>query len=286
MIRSMTGYGRGEGVLHDRAITVEVRAVNNRYLDCAVKIPRLYVFAEESIKAQVQKQVGRGKVDVLISIDATAADKVAVSLNRSVADGYYTALTQMRDAYNLKDDISVSLLSRFPDVFLVEKEQGDADVIAADLLQVLSQALEGFNAMREREGQKLAEDIRAKAAAIAALVEQVEVRSPETVAAYREKLRQRMQEVLENTQIDESRILTDKVAVDEETVRLRSHLSQLEDMLEQGGAVGRKLDFLIQEFNREANTIGSKCSDVALSRVVVELKGEIEKIREQVQNIE
>ena len=286
MIRSMTGYGRGEGVLHDRAITVEVRAVNNRYLDCAVKIPRLYVFAEESIKAQVQKQVGRGKVDVLISIDATAADKVAVSLNRSVADGYYTALTQMRD------DISVSLLSRFPDVFLVEKEQGDADVIAADLLQVLSQALEGFNAMREREGQKLAEDIRAKAAAIAALVEQVEVRSPETVAAYREKLRQRMQEVLENTQIDESRILTeaaifaDKVVVDEETVRLRSHLSQLEDMLEQGGAVGRKLDFLIQEFNREANTIGSKCSDVALSRVVVELKGEIEKIREQVQNIE
>ena len=246
MIRSMTGYGRGEGVLHDRAITVEVRAVNNRYLDCAVKIPRLYVFAEESIKAQVQKQVGRGKVDVLISIDATAADKVAVSLNRSVADGYYTALTQMRDAYNLKDDISVSLLSRFPDVFLVEKEQGDADVIAADLLQVLSQALEGFNAMREREGQKLAEDIRAKAAAIFA----------------------------------------DKVAVDEETVRLRSHLSQLEDMLEQGGAVGRKLDFLIQEFNREANTIGSKCSDVALSRVVVELKGEIEKIREQVQNIE
>ena len=292
MIRSMTGYGRGEGVLHDRAITVEVRAVNNRYLDCAVKIPRLYVFAEESIKAQVQKQVGRGKVDVLISIDATAADKVAVSLNRSVADGYYTALTQMRDAYNLKDDISVSLLSRFPDVFLVEKEQGDADVIAADLLQVLSQALEGFNAMREREGQKLAEDIRAKAAAIAALVEQVEVRSPETVAAYREKLRQRMQEVLENTQIDESRILTeaaifaDKVAVDEETVRLRSHLSQEELLLEQGGAVGRKLDFLIQEFNREANTIGSKCSDVALSRVVVELKGEIEKIREQVQNIE
>ena len=275
MIRSMTGYGRGEGVLHDRAITVEVRAVNNRYLDCAVKIPRLYVFAEESIKAQVQKQVGRGKVDVL-----------------SVADGYYTALTQMRDAYNLKDDISVSLLSRFPDVFLVEKEQGDADVIAADLLQVLSQALEGFNAMREREGQKLAEDIRAKAAAIAALVEQVEVRYPETVAAYREKLSQRMQEVLENTQIDESRILTeaaifaDKVAVDEETVRLRSHLSQLEDMLEQGGAVGRKLDFLIQEFNREANTIGSKCSDVALYRVVVELKGEIEKIREQVQNIE
>ena len=292
MIRSMTGYGRGEGVLHDRAITVELRAVNNRYLDCSVKIPRLYVFAEEAIKAQVQKRVGRGKVDVFISIDSSAADKVEVTLNRPVADGYYAALTQMRDTYSLRDDISVSLLSRFPDVFLVEKEQGDADVIAQDILQVLEQALTDFNAMREREGQKLAEDVRTKAASIAALVSKVEERSPETVSEYREKLRQRMEEVLENTQLDENRILTeaaifaDKVAVDEETVRLRSHLSQLEDMLEKGGAIGRKLDFLIQEFNREANTIGSKCSDVALSRVVVDLKGEIEKIREQVQNIE
>lgn len=292
MIRSMTGYGRGEAVLHDRTITVELRAVNNRYLDCSVKIPRLYVFAEETIKAQVQKSVGRGKVDVFISIDSAAADKVAVTLNRPVADGYYTALTQMRDAYGLRDDISVSLLSRFPDVFLVEKEQGDADVIAQDIVQVLEQALGDFNAMREREGQKLAEDVRSKAANIATLVSKVEERSPETVAEYREKLRQRMEEVLENTQIDESRILTeaaifaDKVAVDEETVRLRSHLTQLEEMLTKGGAIGRKLDFLIQEFNREANTIGSKCSDVALSRVVVDIKGEIEKIREQVQNIE
>ena len=279
-------------MLHDRTITVEVRAVNNRYLDCAVKIPRLYVFAEDAVKSYVQKKVGRGKVDVFVSIDATAADKVAVSLNRPVGDGYYQALLQMRDTYGLSDDISVSLLSRFPDVFLVEKEQGDADVIAGDIVQVLAQALEDFNAMREREGQKLAEDIRRKAETIGALVSQVEARSPQTVSEYREKLRQRMQEVLENTQIDESRILTeaaifaDKVAVDEETVRLRSHLAQLEEMLTQGGAIGRKLDFLIQEFNREANTIGSKCSDVALARVVVEIKGEIEKIREQVQNIE
>ena len=292
LIRSMTGYGRGEAVLHDRTITVEVRAVNNRYLDCAVKIPRLYVFAEEAIKAQVQSQVGRGKVDVFVTIDATAADKVAVTLNRPVADGYYAALTQMRETYDLAEPVSLSLLSRFPDVFLVEKEQGDADVIAGDILQVLSQALTDFNAMRAREGAKLADDVRAKAGTIASLVTQVEQRSPETVAAYREKLRQRMEEVLENTQIDESRILTeaalfaDKVAVDEETVRLRSHLSQLDHMLAQEGPVGRKLDFLIQEFNREANTIGSKCSDVALSRVVVDLKGEIEKIREQVQNIE
>ena len=292
MIRSMTGYGRGEAVLHDRAITVEVRAVNNRYLDCAVKIPRVYVFAEEAIKARVQSQVGRGKLDVFVTIDASAADQVAVTLNRPVADGYYAALTQMKETYGLAEPVSRSLLSRFPDVFLVEKAQGDADVIEGDILQVLDQALDDFNAMRAREGAKLAEDIRAKGEAIAALVTQVEARSPETVAAYREKLRQKMQEVLENTQIDESRILTeaalfaDKVAVDEETVRLRSHLAQLGEMLQAQGPIGRKLDFLIQEFNREANTIGSKCSDVDLARVVVDLKGEIEKIREQVQNIE
>jgi uncharacterized protein (TIGR00255 family) len=292
LIRSMTGYGRGEAVLHDRTITVEVRAVNNRYLDCAVKIPRLYVFAEEAIKAQVQSQVGRGKVDVFVTIDATAADKVAVTLNRPVADGYYAALTQMRETYDLAEPVSLSLLSRFPDVFLVEKEQGDADVIAGDILQVLSQALTDFNAMRAREGAKLADDVRAKAGTIASLVTQVEQRSPETVAAYREKLRQRMEEVLENTQIDESRILTeaalfaDKVAVDEETVRLRSHVAQLRTMLESDEPMGRKMDFLIQEVNRESNTIGSKCCDVAIAQVVVGLKAEVEKMREQVQNVE
>ena len=292
MIRSMTGYGRGEQVLHDRTITIEVRAVNNRYLDCSVKIPRLYVFAEDGIKALVQKKVGRGKLDVFVSIDSSAADRIEVSLNKAVADGYYEALTRMRDAYGLRDDISVSLLSRFPDVFLVEKDQGDADTVAADVREVLSGVLDDFNAMREREGQALAEDIRAKAETISRLLSQVEERSPASVREYREKLRQRMEEVLSGVQVDEGRILTeaaifaDKVAVDEETVRLRSHLSQLEKMLSGGGAIGRKLDFLIQEFNREANTIGSKCSDVEMSALVVEIKGEIEKIREQVQNIE
>lgn len=288
----MTGYGRGEAVLHDRTITVEVRAVNNRYLDCAVKIPRLYVFAEEAIKAQVQSQVGRGKVDVFVTIDATAADKVAVTLNRPVADGYYAALTQMRETYDLAEPVSLSLLSRFPDVFLVEKEQGDADVIAGDILQVLSQALTDFNAMRAREGAKLADDVRAKAGTIASLVTQVEQRSPETVAAYREKLRQRMEEVLENTQIDESRILTeaalfaDKVAVDEETVRLRSHFQQLQRLVDSDGPVGRKIDFLVQEMNREANTIGSKSVNSQIAYLVVDIKALIEKIREQVQNVE
>ncbi len=292
MIRSMTGYGRGEKVLHDRSITIEVRAVNNRYLDCSVKIPRVYVFAEDAIKSLVQKKVGRGKLDVFVTIDSSAADKVDVKLNRPVADGYYNAFVQMRATYGLRDDISVSLLSRMPDVFLVEKDQGDTEVIAEDIREVLDGVLDDFNAMREREGEALAADIRNRAETITALLTQVEKRSPETVAEYREKLRQRMEEVLAQTQIDESRILTeaaiyaDKVAVDEETVRLRSHLSQLDEMLTRGGAIGRKLDFLIQEFNREANTIGSKCSDVEMAKLVVEIKGEIEKIREQVQNIE
>ena len=257
-----------------------------------MKIPRLYVFAEEAIKAQVQSQVGRGKVDVFVTIDATAADKVAVTLNRPVADGYYAALTQMRETYDLAEPVSLSLLSRFPDVFLVEKEQGDADVIAGDILQVLSQALTDFNAMRAREGAKLADDVRAKAGTIASLVTQVEQRSPETVAAYREKLRQRMEEVLENTQIDESRILTeaalfaDKVAVDEETVRLRSHFQQLQRLVDSDGPVGRKIDFLVQEMNREANTIGSKSVNSQIAYLVVDIKALIEKIREQVQNVE
>ena len=288
----MTGYGRGECVLHDRTITVELRAVNNRYLDCTVKIPRLYVFAEEAIKSRIQKRIARGKLDVFVSIDSTAADKVAVTLNRPVADGYYAALVQMRDSYGLHDDISVSLLSRFPDVFLVEKEQGDAEVISEDILTVLDLALDEFEGMRACEGARLDADIREKAARIAALVGEIETRAPQIVTDYRERLRARMEEVLANVQLDEGRILTeaalfaDKVAVDEETVRLRSHLSQLDEMLTAGGPVGRKLDFLTQEFNREANTIGSKCSDVAAAKLVVELKGEIEKIREQVQNIE
>lgn len=292
MIRSMTGYGRGENVLHDRTINVELRAVNNRYLDCNVKMPRIYAFAEDAIKARIQKSISRGKVDVFVTIDRSAADRVKVTLNKSLADGYYNALTQMRDAYQLKDDISVSLLSRFPDIFLVEKEQEDAEAVTQDICSVLELALKDFNAMREREGAKLAEDVLSRTETILSLVEQVEARSPQTVTEYREKLLARMNEVLESKQIDENRILmeaaiyADKVAVDEETVRLRSHISQLREFFSTGGAVGRKMDFLIQEFNREANTIGSKCNDVELSRVVVNIKGEIEKIREQIQNIE
>lgn len=292
MVKSMTGYGRAEQTLHDRKITVELRSVNNRYLDCSVRMPRLYLFAEDAIKTKVQKSISRGKVDVFITLDASGAEQMNVSVNRPVADGYYSALKELAQTYGLQDDISVSLLSRFQDVLLVEKAEEDAEAVAQDICAVLDQALADFDQMRTREGQRLADDITTRAAAIENLVSIVEGRSPQTVSEYRTRLENRMKEVLENTQIDPARILTeaaifaDKVAVDEETVRLRSHISQLREMLSKGGATGRKLDFLIQEFNREANTIGSKCSDIEIARHVVDIKAEIEKIREQVQNIE
>ena len=292
MIKSMTGYGRGEAVLHGRPITVEVRSVNNRYLDCTVKLPRIYVFAEDAIKAAVQSHISRGKVDVFITIGPSESGDVSISVNRPVADGYYAALCALRDAYGLKDDISVSLMSRFQDVFLVEKTQEDLEAVSADICSVLELALRDFDAMRLREGEKLGHDVLSRAASIEGLVSKVEVRSPGIVTDYRARLTAKMTEVLQNTQLDESRILTeaaiyaDKVAVDEETVRLRSHLSQLRHLLQQEGAIGRKLDFLIQEFNREANTIGSKCNDIETAGYVVDIKAEIEKIREQIQNME
>ncbi len=292
MLKSMTGYGRGEAVLGQRSIVAEVRSVNNRYLDCSVRLPRLYAFAEDAVKARVQAQVTRGKVDVYLTIDSAGADAGVVRLNEPAAAGYHEALVQLRDRFGLKDDISVSLLSRFPDVFTVEKPAVDMEAASEDICRVVDMALADFDGMRRREGERLARDILSRADTIEALAKQVEARSPETVREYRARLEEKMREVLAGTQIDEARLLTeaaifaDKVAVDEETVRLSSHLAQLRQMLSQGGAVGRKLDFLIQEFNREANTIGSKCCDLDISRLVVDIKGEIEKIREQVQNIE
>ena len=292
MVKSMTGYGRGEAVLNGRSITVEVRSVNNRYLDCTVKLPRLYIFAEDAIKNRVQNSISRGKVDVFVSLDNAEAEEVVISVNKPVADSYYAALITLRDQYQLKDDISVSLLSKFQDVLLVEKSQEDMEAVAADICSVLDMALTDYTEMRAREGEKLAADVRERAETIKSLLAKVEERSPKTVSDYRAKLEARMRDVLANTQLDESRILTeaaifaDKVAVDEETVRLHSHLEQLDTMLTSGVPVGRKLDFLIQEFNREANTIGSKCTDLEISRYVVDMKAEIEKIREQVQNVE
>jgi uncharacterized protein (TIGR00255 family) len=292
MVKSMTGYGRAEDTLNGCTITVELRSVNNRYLDCNVRMPRLYLFAEETIKSRVQNIISRGKVDVFVTLDSTGGEQVQVSVNQPLADGYYAALTQLAERYGLSKDISVSLLSRFPDVLLAEKAEEDVEQRAQDICSVLDRALADFDQMRTREGARLEADVLSRAARIEELVGKVEERSPQTVAEYRAKLEARMNEVLSNTQLDPARILTeaaifaDKVAVDEETVRLRSHIGQLRHMLEQGGATGRKLDFLIQEFNREANTIGSKCSDIDIARHVVDIKAEIEKIREQVQNIE
>jgi len=292
LVKSMTGYGRAEDTVNGYNITVELRSVNNRYLDCNVRIPRLYLFAEEAIKSRVQNTISRGKVDVFVTLENTGEQKLQVSLNKPVADGYYAALKELAQTYGLSDDISVSLLSRFPEVLVAEKAEDDVEQMAKDICSVLDRALSDFDQMRTKEGGRLKDDILSRASTIEQKVSFVEQRSPETVSEYRTRLENRMNEVLANTQIDPARILTeaaifaDKVAVDEETVRLRSHIAQLREMLEKGGAIGRKLDFLIQEFNREANTIGSKCSDIEIARHVVDVKAEIEKIREQVQNLE
>ncbi len=292
MIKSMTGYGRGKQLLHGRDITVEVRSVNNRYLDCTVKLPRSYIFAEDAIKAGVQKAVSRGKVDVFVTVDSTGADTSVVQLNRGLAKSYAEALSALAEELGMPADISPVTISRYPDVLTVTKAEEDLETVKADLCTVLEEALANYNTMRGMEGEKMADDIGGRLNHIEELTSLVEARSPETVKEYREKLEGRMKEVLQSTTIDESRILTeaaifaDKVAVDEETVRLRSHLKQMNTMLDGGGAVGRKLDFLLQEMNRETNTIGSKCSDVNLARIVVDIKAELEKIREQTQNIE
>ena len=292
MIKSMTGYGRAVETVNGREFTVELRSVNNRYLDCSVRLPRMLSFAEDAVKQAVKGSISRGKVDVFITVRSEAGDEVQVTLNKSVLESYLTAMHQMVDEFGVKDDISVSAVSRLPEVFVIEKPQVDEDQLMADLMSVVAKALEGYDAMRQAEGEALDRDLRSRGETILEYVSQVEAGNGKTVSDYRARLEAKIKEVLANTAIDESRILTeaaifaDKVAVDEETVRLRSHLKQMNNMLSSGGAVGRKLDFLLQEMNREANTIGSKCTDVNLARIVVDIKAELEKIREQTQNIE
>lgn len=292
VIKSMTGYGRCVETVNGREFTVEVRSVNNRYLDCSVRLPRMLSFGEDAVKQAVKNAVSRGKVDVFISVRSEGGEEVKVSVNRPVLEGYLAAMEQMVSQFGVRDDISVSNLSRLPEVFVVEKPEVDEEQLLADLMGVVAKALEGYDAMRTTEGGALDRDLRSRGETILSLVEQVEQGNAQTVIDYRARLEAKLAEVLANTAIDESRILTeaaifaDKVAVDEETVRLRSHLQQMNTMLTGGGAIGRKLDFLLQEMNREANTIGSKCTDVRLARIVVEIKAELEKIREQTQNIE
>ena len=292
MIRSMTGYGRAVETVNGRQFTVELRSVNNRYLDCTVKAPRMLSFGEEAVKQAVKNSISRGKVDVFITLHSENGLDATVKLNTAVVEGYLAAMSQMAEKYPVTNDISVSLLSRMPEVFSVEKPEVDEEQLLADVMGVVILALESFDAMRVAEGKALENDLRTRGATIEDLVTQVEAGNAQTVVDYRHRLENKLREVLASNNIDESRILTeaaifaDKVAVDEETVRLRSHLQQMYGMLTTGGAVGRKLDFLLQEMNREANTIGSKCTDVRLARIVVEIKAELEKIREQTQNIE
>ena len=288
----MTGYGRAVETINGREVSVELRSVNNRYLDCSVRLPRIMSFAEEAVKQAVKASISRGKVDVYITLRSEAGEEANVTLNKNVLEGYLAAMRQMVDECGVKDDISVSVVSRLPEVFQIEKPQVDEEQLLADLMSVVGKALVSYDAMRAAEGEAMDRDLRSRGKTIEDLVSQVEQGNAQTVVDYRTRLENKLREVLENTAIDESRILTeaaifaDKVAVDEETVRLRSHLKQMYAMLDGGGPIGRKLDFLLQEMNREANTTGSKCTDVALARIVVDIKAELEKIREQTQNIE
>ena len=292
MIRSMTGYGSAKGSCCGLELSIELKSVNNRYLDCSVRLPRSFLFAEEAVKSKVQSHISRGKVDVFVSVDSSAADDVTVRVNAPLAAEYIRAVRGIAEQFQLEDALNALAVSRLPAVLSVEKRDADADAVSAAIGEIMEQALESFDAMRSREGKKLLEDISARLDTVEDYISQVERRSPETVKEYRERLYKKMCEVLQNTALDEQRILleagifADKVAVDEETVRLRSHVSQMRAMLETGSPIGRKMDFLIQEFNRESNTIGSKCNDSVVTGIVIELKSEIEKIREQIQNIE
>ena len=291
-MKSMTGYGRAKEELNGRTITVELRAVNHRYLDCTVKAPRQYGFLDDAVKKAAAARIARGKVEVFVSVETQEGGDIAVTVNHTLAKRYLDALHDLSETYGLRDDVTVAVLAKMPDVLGSERIEQDADELTRDVLEVFAAACDGFDQMRCREGEKLAEDVRGRCVAIERMVGAVEQRSPERVREYREKLLARMQEVLADTSIDETRILTeaaiyaDKTAVDEETVRLRSHLTQMDGMLRETQPVGRKLDFLVQEMNREANTIGSKANDVDMARIVVDIKSEIEKIREQIQNIE
>ena len=292
MIKSMTGFGSAKGTVEGIEVTVELKSVNNKFLDTTVKLPRSFIFAEETIKSAVQKHISRGKVDVFVTVDTSMADDMVVRVNEPLLKGYIDAINGISEKFGLQNDMTAMNVSRYPDVLSVEKKELDADAVSEGISLIAEQALCDFDSMRIREGQKLHEDVLSKLATIEKLVSKVEETSPETVAAYRDRLLQKMNEALGASGFDETRIITeaalfaDKVATDEETVRLRSHMEQLRIMLDTGSPIGRKIDFLIQEFNREANTIGSKCQNKNISYVVVELKSEIEKIREQIQNIE
>ena len=292
MIRSMTGYGRNQDAVDGLSVVVELKSVNHRYFEYSSRLPRGYGFLDDKLKTYLQQRISRGKVDVFVQIHALEAVGSEVVVDHGLAEGYLTALRELSSRYELSGDVSASALSRYPDVLTVRQAELDEDAVWSAVSQVADGAVERFVAMRETEGARMREDVLSRVATIRSAVAVVEEKSPETVRAHMEKVENRIRELLDGVPVDEARLLNeaavfaDKVAVAEETVRLNSHLDQLEQLLNGNEAVGRKLDFLVQEINRETNTIGSKCSDLALTRIVVDIKAEIEKIREQIQNIE
>ena len=294
MVKSMTGFGRCETEINGRAITVEIKSVNHRYFEFSCRITRGYSFLEDKLKAFVNARVARGKIDMFVSVGAADDVPCEVAVNHSLVSGYLAAMKEISDTYGVPNDASVVALSRFPDVFTVNKAPVDEEQLTSDVLTAADAALNSFIAMRETEGARMKADILSRAETILSIVSEIEERSPQTVREYENRLLERIRQTLENlsVEVDEQRILTevavfaDKVAVAEETVRLRSHFEQLRAFLSLDQPIGRKIDFIIQEMNREANTIGSKVQDAVLAHKVVDIKSEIEKIREQVQNIE
>ncbi|MBR3282087.1 MAG: YicC family protein [Ruminococcus sp.] len=292
MLRSMTGYGRSQKILGGRDILVEIRSVNHRYYEYSSRIPRSYIYIDEKLKALLKTSVSRGKIEVAVTINNIEGKDTEIAINKGVAEGYVTALRSVSEELGLVDDITLSKLIKLPDVFSVQKTPDDEEQIWKDVSEVTAEALAKFVEMRQIEGERLRSDVIEKADNILSMVGCVEEISPQTVENYRNRLFKKISEILEDKNIDEQRILTeaavfaDKVAVDEETVRLRSHISQLKTMLDSDEPVGRKLDFIVQEMNREVNTIGSKAQDLNVTKYVVDMKSEIEKIREQIQNIE
>ncbi len=288
----MTGYGRAQQLVDGMNITVEIKSVNHRYFEFSSKLSRTYGFLDEKLKSFFNGRLTRGKMECYVQIEAVEEPDTIISLNHSLVKGYIDAYKELAETYGLENDVKVSDIARVGDIFSVRKQAADEDRIWAAVSVVAEAALAGFVAMREREGARLRDDVLSRLDEIVKNVEFIEERSPQTVAEYNEKLLARLRELLNDAHIEEQRILTeaaifaDKIAVAEETVRLRSHISQLRSFLDSSEAIGKKMDFLVQELNREANTIGSKAQDVEIARRVVSVKAEIEKIREQIQNIE
>lgn len=292
MIKSMTGYGAGSAGLGNKTFTVEIKAVNSRYSDFSIKMPRVYTFLEDPLRKAASARINRGKVDIYVNVESSGEDDSVVKVNTALAQEYLGALRSLSSDLEIASNATAETFLRIPDVFTVDKAPEDEELIRETVIKALAQALDGFDAMRIAEGEKLVCDLKEHLAFIANATQEVEKRSPQIVTEYRARIEERMRDILGSASYDETRLLTevaifaDKVNVNEETVRLRSHVAQFTQMLEDGGSVGRKIDFLIQEMNREINTIGSKSNDLDVARIVIDVKAEIEKLREQIQNVE